>query len=98
MFAHSESADSKLGKKVTMITRLSRNKKHLKSIIGCHGNHALSHSSNGAISHSSNGVIFRTIRLSIEGGPTKQFDAHGKLSCGRNAGVLRNLNAFTFDI
>ena len=38
----------------------------------CHGNHT--------ISHSSNGVILRAILLPIEGGPTKQFDAHEKLS------------------
>ena len=44
----------------------------LKRIVCCHGNHT--------ISHSSNGVIFRAILLPIEGGPTKQFDAHEKLS------------------
>ena len=44
----------------------------LKRIIGCHGNHA--------ISYSSNRVIFRAILLPIEGGPTKQFDAHKKMS------------------
>ena len=44
----------------------------LKRIVCCNGNHAYSHSSKG--------VIFRAILLSIEGGPTKQFDAHEKLS------------------
>ena len=43
----------------------------LKRSIRCHGNHA--------ISHSPNGVILGAILSSIEGVPTKQFDAHEKL-------------------
>ena len=45
----------------------------LKRIICCHGNHAISHIS-------PNGVILGAILSSIEGGPTKQFDAHEELS------------------
>ena len=67
----------------------------LKRIVCCNGNHAFSHSSNG--------VIFKAILLPIEGGPTKQLDAHEKLSEDArlvlfDQWVLRNLNAFTFDI
>ena len=41
--------------------------------------------------------------LSIEGDPTKQFDPHEKSSWWLNTGhidigIIRNLNAFTFDI
>ena len=60
----------------------------LKRIVCCHGNHA--------ISHSSNGVIFRAKLLPNEGGPTKQFDAHEKLSGGRKAGLIRPLGTKEF--
>ena len=44
--------------------------------------------------------MFRAILLPIEGGPTKQFDAHENLTCGRKAGLIRLLGTkdFTFDI
>ena len=48
------------------------------------------------MSHSSNGGIFRAILLPIEGGPTKQFDAHEKLSLGRKAGLIRPLGTKEF--
>ena len=48
------------------------------------------------ILHSSNGVILRAILLPIEGGPTKQIDAHEKLSWGRKAGLIRPLGTKEF--
>ena len=59
-----------------------------KRIVFCHENHA--------ISYSSNWVIFRAILLPIAGGPTKQFDAHEKLSWGRKAGPIRPLGTKEF--
>ena len=60
----------------------------LKRIVCCNGNHAFSHSSNG--------FIFSAILLPIEGGSTKQFDAHEKLSRGRKAGLIRPLGSKEF--
>ena len=42
------------------------------------------------------GVVFMAILLPIAGGPTKQFDAHEKLSWGRKAGLIRPLGTKEF--
>ena len=52
--------------------------------MGCHRNHA--------ISHSPNQNLFEDTFVSHSGGPSEQFGTHEKLSWGGGGGVQGNLN------
>ena len=56
----------------------------LKFAMGCHRNHA--------ISHSSNKIFFEDTFVSHPGGPNEQFGTNEQLSWGGGGGVQGNLN------